>query len=458
MAVIQSPTVPGQLAEVDASGQLKVVLPVTGALATAVRLTDRDNAFAQFSDHGRQKVGQESLLFYDPIDGAVVNTNLWVQSISGLTQTVASGFQVMNGGAATTINSYTIATSIRTLPFLSHFPLYLHLKAKTPNTPQANATIELGFGTAATTAAPTDGAFFRWASDGTFVCILNNGGVETSSGALTAPSVNVTHTFAIFYTHNSCRFEIDSVVVATVSPPTGSASNTALTRLPAFCRVYTGGSVPAVAPQLHFTEFSVAQMDINWGKTWPEQMVGVARGAYQSPVTTFLQSANHANSTSPASATLSNTAAGYTTLGGRYQFAAPAGAATDFALFGFQVPAGYNLVVEGIRISAINTGAVVATTATILDWGIATNSSAVSLATAEVAGTAWAPRRTPLGTMGFIIGAAIGQSAESMDINFSSPVICEGGRFFHVIVQVPVGTATASQVIRGDVMINGYFE
>jgi hypothetical protein len=37
-------------------------------------------------------------------------------------------------------------------------------------------------------------------------------------------------------------------------------------------------------------------------------------------------------------------------------------------------------------------------------------------------------------------------------------MVVDGGRFFHIIVQVPVGTATVSQVIRGDVMVNGYFE
>lgn len=61
---------------------------------------------------------------------------------------------------------------------------------------------------------------------------------------------------------------------------------------------------------------------------------------------TGAQLENHTNSTAPTSATLSNTAAGYTTLGGRFQFAAVAGAATDYALFGFQVPAGSKFLCE----------------------------------------------------------------------------------------------------------------
>jgi hypothetical protein len=34
----------------------------------------------------------------------------------------------------------------------------------------------------------------------------------------------------------------------------------------------------------------------------------------------------------------------------------------------------------------------------------------------------------------------------------------EAGTFCHVILKMPVGTATGSQIIRGVVMLNGYFE
>lgn len=447
----------GNVAEVDASNQLKVALSTTASTAGYVRNADRDGNAAQFSDHGRIKVGQESMLFYDPVDGAVVNTNLWIQANVTMVQAISSGFIVLNSAAITSINTSSNITSIRVIPFLSHYPLYFHLKGKTPNQPQANATMEIGLGVVSGTSAPTDGVFFRWTNDGTFRCVINNGGSETTT-TVTAPTSNDTHTFAIVYTHNSARFEIDGAIVATVSAPTGASSLTSTTRLPNFARVYTAGSIPVTAPQLFVAEWNVAQMDINGGKAWEEQLASIGRGSHQSPVTTFLQTANHANSTSPASATLSNTAAGYTTLGGRYQFAAPVGAATDFALFGFQVPAGYQLVIKGLSISAMNTGAAVATTATILDWFLAVNASAISLATAEAAGTAWAYRRMPLGMHGFIIGAAIGQGENDIVRVFDTPVTVDSNRFCVIGVQVPVGTATASQIIRGDVQINGHFE
>ena len=169
------------------------------------------------------------------------------------------------------------------------------------------------------------------------------------------------------------------------------------------------------------------------------------------------QLANHANSTSPSSASLSNTAAGYTTLGGRWQFAAVGAAATDFALFGYQVPTTHRLMIDEIAISTVNTGATVATTATILDWSLGINSTAVSLATAD-SDPAYGPRRVPLGVQGLRVGDLIGYTPADIVRRFKNPLVVEPGRFVHVIVQVPVGTATSSQVIRGDVTFGGWFE
>ena len=177
------------------------------------------------------------------------------------------------------------------------------------------------------------------------------------------------------------------------------------------------------------------------------------------------QSANYVNSTAPASATLSNTAAGYTTLGGQFQFAAVAGLETDFALFAFQVPAAAaaggnrNLVIRGVRIEAYNMGAASATTPTLLQWALGVGSTGVSLATADslTAGTR-APRRIALGIQSIPIGTAIGGNVAPIDVNLDAPLYVAAGTFLHVILRMPVGTATGAQIIRGTVLINGYYE
>jgi hypothetical protein len=457
----------GNVAEVDSVKNLLVTTPqsLNSTNSTKVGYTfiaagPNNRALTSYGPMGRLATGVQTMEIFDPIDGTAVNSNIWNQpapTTFTIAQSGTTGYMVLNSGSSVAVNAQCQINSIKRIQLINTFVPTVRILFKTPNVPQANATIELGYGTASGTTAATDGAFFTWNSSGEFRCVTIFNSVVQQSAVLTAPTVNVNHTAHITFRGTKVEFWIDEVLVAEVTNASGNPNPTSSSRVPLFARIYNGAISPVTAPELHIGAVSLWRNDLNTNKLWPTQMSAIGRGAYQSPVTTFIQTANHANSTSPTSATLSNTAAGYTTLGGRFQFAAPAGAATDFALFGFQVPADFQLIVTGLRIDAVNTGAAVATTATILDWGLGINSSAVSLATTDTA-TTWAPRRIPLGMQSWILGAAIGAPVETLYMQFDTPLVVDGGRFFHVILQVPVGTATASQVIRGDVVINGYFE
>ena len=105
----------------------------------------------------------------------------------------------------------------------------------------------------------------------------------------------------------------------------------------------------------------------------------------------------------------------------------------------------------------MNTGAAVATTATWLQWSLAIGSSAVSLATADAAATK-SPARLTLGNQVFPIAAAIGAQATRIDVNLDAPLVVNSAEFVHILLKMPLGTATASQVIRGVVGVNAYFE
>lgn len=416
-----------------------------------------------FVESGSMAVSLNALIFTDQVDGNAVNTNLWLTSVLTQTITQSAGFINLNAGASVATATYAILTSIKALQLYGHLPFTVVIRAKINITPIANATVELGIGVAATTAAPTDGAFYRWAPDGTFRCVINNAGVETLSAALPAPAINTEHIFEIDVVEDNVFFTLDDVVIATVNVPATQAYPVNNGRQTVFARTFNGGTSPATAPQLGIGQVNIVQEDLNQNKLWKEILMSLGRGSYQQPITPYTQTANHANSTDPVSATLSNTAAGYTTLGGRWQFAAVAGATTDYALFAFQVPATYQLNLSGIAISSLLTGAAIATTATILDWSLGLNASAVSLATAESPPTTYAPRRIPLGMQSFVLVAPngpmqIGDVAPDLIRNFDPPLIVDGGRFLHVILEVPLGTATASQVFRGDVQLNGYFE
>lgn len=58
----------------------------------------------------------------------------------------------------------------------------------------------------------------------------------------------------------------------------------------------------------------------------------------------------------------------------------------------------------------------------------------------------------------FPVGAGIGSIATPLDVNFDAPLTVHSGEWFQIIVRSPVGTATASQVLRPMAMVNGYFE
>jgi hypothetical protein len=70
-----------------------------------------------------------------------------------------------------------------------------------------------------------------------------------------------------------------------------------------------------------------------------------------------------------------------------------------------------------------------------------------------------AARRLPLGIQTMPIGTAVGGMANpTIDGRLSTPLMVEAGTFCHIILKMPISTATATQIIRGFVMINGYFE
>ncbi len=457
IALIASLIASTALADVTVNGTVSVQ-----SLDGGFQLFDKHQEPLDFIE-GRVDTGRDTPLFADRFVGsAVAAHNKWNQSILTQTVTVGSGAITLNASAITTINTYSTLLTVPKFRGYVDGALVVRVRARPVNLPQTNALAEVGFGNALTNATPTDGAFFRWTASGGFECVANRGGAEQST-SMTPPTANIYSNFTarVFADKIECIVETPSAGTServVVTLPSGATS--AFNESPSgMLRVVNGASAPALAPQLLVGLFEVGKKVVDEARPVQSTAAYSGQSAAFLP-TTGAQAPNHTNSTGPVSATLSNTAAGYTTLGGRYQFAAPAGAVTDFALFGFQVPTSYRFVVTGIAISACNTGAAVATTATSLEWSMGVGSTAVSLATADaIAATPTsAPRRVPLGKQSFAIGAAIEACTTDVVRQFISPIPVESGRFLHVILAVPVGTATASQVIRGTVTVDGYFE
>lgn len=407
---------------------------------------------------GNQGISYQTPLFDGIFDGATVNAAQFSLAAAVQTGVQATGTGMgLNAGASVAINGSAVLQTLRKFTFRSRGPMIKRVRARLVKG-GTNGVAEIGFGDVATNVALATGAMWQYTAAGALVPVVAYNGTQLTGldvAALIDPlkyywwDIIVSDDSITFTIQNPLNGVILSEQTLMIGPDAGRMFSAS--RLGSFERTYVGGAIAtAPATQLFIGQSYVGAYDTNLNKNVAQVMAGMGLALDVNPAT-GVQTANQTNSTAPVSATLSNTAAGYATLGGKFQFAAVAGAETDYALFAYQVPAGYQANITGITIEAENLGAIVATTGTSLEWDIARGATAVSLATA---GTI---KRGGLGKQNFPVGAAIGAVANRIAEKFSTPFVVESGRFLHVILRMPVGTATASQIIRGQVAIEGYW-
>lgn len=452
----------------DTSGRVNVVGPAAGGAAIVgnpvlmAPLTDNSlvGEFA-FGEAYRLRVGEETLLWLDNFDGSTVNTFKWVQSTSTMTQAQAQGSFTMNSGNSTTASAYSILTSNQSFMVSGEYGLEGRIKAKL--TPQTNAVIELGFFAAATTAAPTNGVFFRITSAGTQQLVINYNGTETTSTIATGLTAANYYHFVFYLYGTVARLDIlnqDNSVFATTTlqAPVTQGALIQLGHIPMAIRVYNTATAPGTAPQAVLTSVDASQLDVATTKGWEVQLAGMGRLGNLDP-NTGVQLQNFSNSSAPstiAAGSLSNTAAAYSTLGGLFAFNTPASAETDYILFAYQVPANYTMFIWSVTISTNILGAQSTTTPTVLQWGLAVGSSAVSLATAG----ANPPVRYALGLQQAAKSASIGDPMTPAQLMWEPrvPQVCYGGKYVHIILRVPSGNLTSGQINRGLVSIDATFQ
>jgi hypothetical protein len=420
----------------------------------------------------RQRVGIDTMLWQDVYSYTPINASAYgvITSTMTIDQSTNTGLLTLNAGAATATGNHVVLRTYRTFPIINAAPTYLYFAAIGVNQTATNAQCDIGLGYALTTATATDGVFFRWKLNGDLVGVLNNNSVETETPALTKIADNERGEYLIVMNDEDVEFWIDGIFRARLTAVTTYTGHgvTRSPALPFLARLFNSGAASA-GKSLRIAEVSISMGDIASNRLWASQMAGMELGAHQIPPgSTAAQSATWGNSAAPASIVLANNGAGantLTTLGGLYQFAAPAGAETDYVIFTYLVPAGSvtqpgkNLVIRGVRIDTVNTGAAVATTPTTIFWALGVGGTAADLATADsLTAATRAYRRIPLGVQSFVVGALAGAVANTVDVNLNAPVVVAPGTRVNGIVRVPIGTATGSQVIRGTFFVNGYFE
>ena len=385
----------------------------------------------------------------------------WLASNATMTMThsLTSG-TLINASAIGTLNTSSALISFRAVNKIQKGPLFCRhrLRLVKGGTNGVGDWGLAGQSSGLGQAVPTNGVVFLYGIDGTLKPTVYMNSTVVAQGTDFASSIDSTkyYTWDIIFDDDEIRFICqDSTTQAIVSQQslTINALDPRFALSPywfQFARSYVGGTANVgSATQLYVADSSVQTIDIDAFKPWSVSSVNLGYGAVNNPTIVRTQLTNWANSNVPATASLSNTAAGYTTLGGQFLFNAPLGAETDYALFAFSVPTGLNLNVTSIYIDTLNTGVAVATTPTSLSWFIG-EAAAVTLASNSF--------RLALGNQSFIVGAAAGAQAQPISRSFESPFMVTSGRIFHIGLKVFAGTATASQVIRGTVSVNGYFD
>lgn len=439
---------------------------ITPGSSSGMPLMGRDGPLARLlrcSPDGMLKAGDDYLVFYDSTEGAAVDTNKWVQTVATMTITQAAGTGILlNAGSSAASAAGAMQLSHTRFPYIGRNSLAARYKVRY-SAHFNNNVLELGFGSPASSTATTivDGACWRKNGSGQWVpVIVASSGTDVLGDpiddATFRAAVGVTEyaIFAVFVEETRATFRItktDGTLVNEQIVNFGATIGTfGTTHLQAMIRNYNAAAT-GTAVQMWVAQASVWLTDMV-GPPLEQALVWMNNGSLTSP-TAYTQLANYANNAAPAAAALSNTVTSYSTLGGQWLFAAVAGAETDYAFFGWQSPAPYGFTVTRVAIDAINVGAAVATTGTVLQWGLGFNSSGGSL----VSAAPYAPMRKTIGFHTFAVGAAIGASG-GPSVVWQGREKVQPGRFFHIILKIPLGTATASQQLRGTAAVEGFSE
>jgi hypothetical protein len=467
------------LANVDSDGALRVSVGLTSSEAsgfvTIAAESDpgevtgfRTLRELETTDDYRLRVGNDQTFFNEYFPGTTLNGAIWNTSVSTMTITQASNFVNLNAALSNASGAFAILRTWRHMPAFMSFPVYCEIDLQLSIDPQNNNTIEWGFGLVATTAAPTDGAFFRLTSN-TFRCVISAAGQESQSDDLYSffPTYGTTNDYLIVLSEKQVEFWINDVLVSVLSRLATAGATTASMNLPVFIRNQNTGVT--TSPQVVRVAYvSVSQGDMNTTKPWSHVMAGAGGMAYQlqTGAASFGSTALLTNNLAAgAGAAMTNTTAALGSgLGGQFATQPTLTAGTDGIVSSFQVPAGTaavpgkSLYITGVKIhgavTTILTGGPV-----LYAYTLAFGHTAVSLATSEVNTTAKAPRRIALGFETFAATAAVGTmgSQGGCYMAFNSPILVQPGEFVAVTAK-NLGTVTSGGVITFLVSIDGYFE
>jgi len=416
------------------------------------------------SEDYRSKINLEMPLWNDSFGYSIFNNYKYRGSAVTQTTVLSGGFLTLNANNTTTSGTSSIVQTFKTFTLTDEGPLYVNIKAKFSTTLQNNSVTEFGLGLiTSTSGTPTDGIFFR-ATGGTLTAVVNKGGYETVATNVQVPLSGIVYDYLLAINEDNVEFWINDVIVTKVTPVSTTGSTSLSNALPLLLRNYNTGTISSAI------NFNIAQVDVLYGDLSSDKNYGLSKilmgqSSINAPDGTA-STANIINSLNPSVTDLANTTAGYTTLGGDFQFTATTSAETDYILFAYLNPVatstvpGKTLVINNAYINTYMTGATITGTPTLFQWSMAVGGTAISLTEQDsvTAGTR-APRRFGLGIQSFALSATTGSAADRTIIYEAPvPIMIEAGSYCHIILKAPISTVAPSLVYRGVVVLNGYFE
>jgi hypothetical protein len=477
-------------ANVDSGHNLNVALPLTPAQVGSVRLMSENDAgdiigtpslaSPETSSDARLRVGMDTVIFSDEFTATTQNTDKWNYTFVTLTA-AQPGAGTVNFGAVqgTAATHGAFMRTSQYFPLFNTAPLAVEFVGGQFNAPLVAGEVWLaGLGAPVSAIArPTDGAWLKLTTAG-LIGVLSFGGVETETGVLIPfgdIAVGGNAKYLIVAGERFVQFWVDDILVGSIDTPSGNGSPWQGASAPVFMMKYCT-SVVSNTNTMRVSRVGVSITDVSFQKTAAD--VAAAQGKHssvgQNGHTMGSTAANFGAVILPTTVAIANNSVGaaFVGLGGLFLTTTQAtniSATGDNIAQSYQNPSptinitGRNLIITGMSIYAMNTGAAVATTPTSLIWGLAYGHSAASLATTEtgsfVTATTRAPRRIPLGMMTVPVGAAIGACYDTEIVRqFVAPVVVHPGEFFATTVRFRIGTATASQELCYTIGFEGYWE
>jgi len=464
-------------AEVDAGGHLKTTSSLDPLYMGGQRQFNENDTgditgtpwlySSEVDTDFRLRVSQDLILDEEVFNYTAQNTGKHSHNVTTMASTWTAGQFTTNSASITTTTTGVQLLTYATFPNTGTQTLSADMTVGFSAQPSANTFVEFGLmQSSSTTAAPTDGCFFRLTSAG-LMGVLSNSGTETLTGVFPLADGAGTWTYtnnkkyqficylggvaAYFWVNDG----ISTQLLGSIPLPLGQGRLVMATGVQfGFKHRITGGGAGSVL-QAQLGSYNVRLGGSNVSTTLSTQGNRIYGGYQGQSGGTMGSLANYANSANPTAAVPTNTTAALGSgLGGQFWETVSLAVNTDGIICSYQVPSitlngtSRRLIVRGLYLTSY-VQTVIVGAPYIAQYSLAWGHTNVSLATVEGV-AAKAPRRialpfTQVVTANQAVSTAVQQATTFCDLG-DAPIFVNAGEFIQLVTK-HVGTVGTSGTI-----------